>query len=190
MSTKLPSIKIRDSYRDEHQYPKNKFWFYLVINEYYEDISLLDPFLQLIVNFGKTLGDKAEVNIPIKSAYSKIRREVLMCLWDHKLWEEFDKTKEIYFLVLQIPLSSFQPHMHKSIIIDFPSAINNPMQYVAFLNELAIELKNDSNIFDWYSNEWKPNSVNKLLRKIYNAIEVKPGFLGFTIDLKKLLREH
>lgn len=36
----------------------------------------------------------------------------------------------------------------------------------------------------------KPEQKNKLLQRLYNAIEAKPGVFGFAIDLKKLTKKH
>jgi hypothetical protein len=167
-----------------------KYWMYLVIHKLFEAFTPIDPFIQLISNFGDSAGEKAMVTIPYNTSYSITRQEILSVDWDNDVREKIKKM-DVFLLILDIPFYCsnycFNPSKDKFIIMDFPEAAKNPLQYIYILDEIADEIKRGTDIFEWHSKEWKPIPSNKILKHIYKAIEAKPGIFGFSIDLKKLL---
>ena len=164
--------------------PARKYWMYLAISEYFENVRPLDDFVQILINFGETLEDKAKVTLPLRGAYSRTRRSILRLSWDHDTWEDLDRTKDPYLLVLPKPLSSFKPAEDQFIIMRFSEAISRPTQYVEVLDKIASEIKSGRDIFEWKN---RPRKDKGFPQRLLEAIEAKPGAFGFSIDLKKLL---
>lgn len=122
--------------------------------------------------------------IPLKGTFLKNKDAIQKLNWDDKTYEYLQSTKDIYFLVISTKIDNFDPMNDKYILIKFPEALTQPTKYVDVLNEIAQEIKSGSDIFEWCNNKNKTSS--KLLSKLFNSIEMKPGMFGFTIDLKTI----
>ena len=164
--------------------PMYSYWMYLVISEYFENLRQIGDFVQLIINFGNNLADKANVNVPLTGSYSTTRRDVLRLPWNRETWEELDRAKDPFLLITRKPFSSFKPLSDEFITIRFPEAFSNAAQYVEILDEIARQIKSGANLFQWRNRNRKSVGFHQ---RIFEAIEAKPGAFGFSVDLKKLL---
>lgn len=162
-----------------------KYWIYVVINEYYEGLILQDSFIQLMINFGTSLGDTAKVIVPLKGHYCQTRRSVLNLSWDENTWEQLDRATDIYMLITPYPLASFRPKNHKFILMWLPDATLNATQYINAMKSIAKEITTGNDIFEWHLQQ--TSKKNKFIKLLSSSIEAKPGLFGFSIDLKKLL---
>ncbi|MBD1862336.1 MULTISPECIES: hypothetical protein [Trichocoleus] len=165
-----------------------KYWMYLVVHELYEGLTSVDSFVTLIANFGKALGDKAEVVLPLKSAYKETRRSVTKKIWQPETAEDLAKTQDIYMLVISKCLSLFDPEKgDKFLLLRFPGAESNPFQYIEILKSLEEEIHQNNNIFAWYCRRLNSQAKNDVAERIVSSVEAKPGIFGFSIDLKQLI---
>lgn len=180
-------VDVTDGFGGSGGTPETKYWIYVVINEYYEGLLLQDSFVQLMINFGTSLGDKAKVVIPLKGHYCRTRRSVLKAAWEENTWEQLDKATDIYMLAIPCPLSSFRPKDHNFILMWLPNALETPTQYIHVLKDIANEITRGRDIFEWHLR--KTSKYNKFLRKLYSSVSAKPGIFGFSIDLKELLKK-
>ena len=78
----------------------SRYWMYLAINEYFEGFAPAKPLIQLLTNFGKDLGADARAYLPASGSYSKTRRSILNRAWPVSTWEELDRKKTPYLLIL------------------------------------------------------------------------------------------
>lgn len=167
--------------------PPYKYWMYLVINEYLEDVAKIDSLVQVILNFGKLLGDKGNVVIPMKGAYLETRKQVLELEWESNVFKQLKETEDPYLIIIGSKLKDFVPLLHRFIVLFFKDGVSDPVQYIQILKEISEEIKSDRNIFKWKDGKDQNQPQGNLLRRIYDAIEIKPGAFGFSVDLKKLL---
>jgi hypothetical protein len=158
---------------------------YLVLHGYFEDYAPLEPFIQIVINFGRKLGEKATMIVPMKGAYDSTRCSVLGLSWEPEMRQELDRTRDPYILVIRKPLSAFRPDEDEYIIMQFPEAISNTSKYIEILDEIWREINAGNDIFAWKL-ESRTKVTGKFLQRLFEAIEAKPGVFGFSINLKRL----
>ena len=166
-----------------------KYWMYLVIHELYENLASVESFITLIANFGKSLENKAEVVLPLKSAYKETRRSILRKAWDFKTTEKLAKTQDIYMLVLSQPLSSFDPRNEERVFLDLGSQKQSLILFnmQKFLNLIGEEIRQDNNIFVSYFRHLASQQRSNMSERIISSVQARPGVFGFSVDLKQLL---
>lgn len=163
---------------------------YLVLNEYFDGYEPLEHFTRIVKNFGKKLGKEALVAVPMKGSYGTLRRDVLGLAWEPRIGQELERIKYPYILVTRKPLAYFVPDQDEYIIMRFPEATydsNEILKYVEVLDEIATEINKGADIFEWRHAKARKRIAGKMLGRLYEAVEAKPGIYGFSIDLKKLI---
>ena len=169
---------------DDHDY---SYWMYVVISEFLQDYGPLEDFIQLVSNFGRVVNDKACVVIPFQFAYRDTRTYVLNRPWKSPIADELQDTLHPFILILRTSLPKFDAEKHEFIILKFPEALAYSEKYVALFSEIADEILGDRDLFEWKHTEHRKELAGKILNRVTESISMKPGILGFSIDIKKLL---
>ena len=107
--------------------------------------------------------------------------------WDTATKEDLTENKNPYLLITRKPLRDFSPVTDEFIILNFPEALDNSKQYIELFDEIAREISAGRNIFEWNRSKSRKQIAGRLLKRLVESVEMKPGALGFSIDLKKLL---
>jgi hypothetical protein len=157
---------------------------YFVISEDFEDYKPVENIISLLKNFARSLGEKAEVITPTRGHYKETHRQVTELSWPKYVKREIDAQVGPFLLVLDRKLVKFEPLKDKFILLKFPDAFRDPEIYIPLLNEMKKRIKKKEDIFEWKSEGKKGTG---LFAQLIDAIEMKPGAFGFSVDLKKLL---
>jgi hypothetical protein len=167
--------------------PDYSYWMYLVISEFLQNYGPLEDFIQLVSNFARVVDGRANVVIPFPDAYGGTRKYVLYQSWDSATRSELQNTLHPYILVLRTPLAIIDAKKDEFIILKFPEALAYSERYLELFTEIAEEILAGKDLFEWKNAEHRKEVAGKILSRITEAVSIKPGILGFSIDIKKLL---
>lgn len=168
-------------------YSHNRYSFYLVIHELYEDSDELVDFLAFLKAFGDKLKDRGTVVTPLPGAYERVKYFVPNRLWDSEYRKELEPRQNPYILVTEKELDNFRPDESQYMILKFPEPSPKRGPYVGLFDYMAEEIRQNHSLFDWQYVSPQGPPVAKILKQIWTAVEAKPGAFGFSIDLKKLI---
>jgi hypothetical protein len=167
--------------------PDYSYWMYLVISEFLQDYGPLEDFVQLVSNFGRVVDEKASVVIPFQDAYRDTRNYVLNQSWNSATRSELQNTLHPFILILKTPLARIDAEKDEIIILKFPEALAYSERYVELFSEIADEIFEGKDLFEWKHAKHRKEVTGKVLNRIAESLSIKPGLLGFSIDVKKLL---
>ena len=164
-----------------------EYWMYLVINEFLQNYRPLEDFIQLVSNFGRVVDERANVVIPFNDRYRETRNYVLNQSWNSATKTELQSTLHPYILVLRTPLARIDTEKDELIILKFPEALAYSERYVELFSEIADEILKGNDLFEWRHAKHRKEVAGKILNRVAESVSIKPGMLGFSIDIKKLL---
>ncbi len=182
------SVGYYDNYSDEPE--KTKYWIYVVINEIYEDFSLIEPFKQLAANFGKKFDDTVKVALPIKSKYKSTRESILKKNWSDDFKSTLEATDQPYWLILKDSARHFNPETDEHAFLWFSEATENPAQYTRIMCRIENHVRANKDLISWTNHHNKNKKYKNALKKLYSSVELKPGAFGFCVDLKALIHSE
>lgn len=167
--------------------PDYIYWMYLVISEFYEDYPAIDPLLYLFTNFGKKVSNRANVITPERGAFGCTRDEVLSRPWDSRTQNELEDVRIPALLVIEKPFKQFTPVSDRFAVLRLTEAFGEVEQYATLFSRLALEINAGHDLFNWLQTSARKQLPGKLLRRLSESVEIKPGAFGLSIDVKRLL---
>ncbi|MCO4204690.1 hypothetical protein [Aeromonas taiwanensis] len=158
--------------------PEAKVFIYYLFEDYNPEQSDFTDAVQIeLEKIGATYESNVSLLMPNPRYAARIEAEVRSI---EKLWWSLSG-KLPGLLVSTRPLSEFKESVGSYY---FSSFTDNSSQNAAAIIKKVREISNAQLAWEY---ENKPKDVQKsLLKRIYDAIEAKPGIAGFNIDLKKL----
>ena len=164
------------------------YQMYLILSPYYENYEPLRHFIQLLENFALDT-EKVSLVIPATGRYTITRNRILAVPWDLATLNDLRQASGPILLIIRTTLAHFNPQSDEFMLFKFPAAIDlaEHEQYVALLREMSVAVDAGDDLFAWRRGEKRRQTANTLLRRLYDSIELKPGMLGCSVDLKKLI---
>ncbi len=164
------------------------YLFYLLTEEYIEKSDTIQKELASLFNiFGRDLAGNGAIIKPSKGTESENLTRVLNLLPNDFVYGFGGKTPAI--LMLKEDLCSFNPKSSPYVVISLRHLINETGHVKIFeLQEILttlVELSRTHNTFHEIVNYLKKSGLSTLV----DSSEIKPGFLGINLDIKKFFRK-
>jgi hypothetical protein len=132
--------------------------------------------------FGEALGKDGKVVSSYKAATNQTFQEMVNKDWPSSIKDRMKTDQDPFMVVIDRAYDEFSPSENRWAIIWFSEFRESPNDIAYMLNKLASVASNNEDVFQYIEKYFK----SKKLEDAGELFEAKPGFMGFSIDLKAI----
>jgi hypothetical protein len=159
------------------------FYFTVLVDDYFERSSQGQAILRLIREvFAPGLKERGAVFDFFSSARPDQQRRVLEKEWPEDALATL-VSPEPKLLLTDRLLANFNPAEHRYAFVHLPA---DEQSALTSLRDLAVMIAHGDDPFVFMKQ--RADDEPSLWRRVFHAVEAKPGAFGFAIDLKDLFR--
>lgn len=163
----------------------SEYLFILVAGEHWFEGQARDSLIPVLEKvFARNLGDRGTLVISFTKDAKSNLEQVLAKDWPPLVRDALEYSPA-QLLVIDKDFEEFSPPEHSYILIDFRDAPTDGVTAHRVLQQLEHAVNTRESLFAWW--ERKALSGRTILRSLKEAIEARPGVLGFSVNLNKFL---
>lgn len=176
--------------------PPYRYTIFLVVRTIYED-AVRDELNHQAEAFAADMGGKGFYARAFAHRIEQTHDEVTNREWPEELAERFRDDPDPVLLVLDRTLSEFNPREHSYALIWVSDFRGDPHAIRPALQILALKIRSGDDVIEYLrgvaersqreARKEKAARAGELVARFASYLEIKPSFLGLSIDLKALL---
>ena len=157
------------------------YLIFLLYQDYIEqEKEMADQFNSALERLARKLGDRGAVVVPFGGDVETVRQHVLEKNWTEEELNILMRTPCL--LLIDTDFDEFNPRRHRWAILNVDSKMGVD-EIIEKINKISIEISREEDLFNLFERYSRENIIDRLGESVF----VRPNFMGFGIDLRKLI---